>query len=167
MRTSYNSPLWKELGERCLACGSCTIVCPTCYCFNVVDEVDLALIDGQARAHLGFVPAGRVRDGGRRAQLPRHARERAAPSLHAQGQVSDRRLQPAGLRGLRALRAGLPGAYHTRWTHSTTLYRERSAAPTAEPDEGERRHDHAIAGEVWQSFARTCRSRRGSPTCGR
>ncbi|MBI3763575.1 MAG: 4Fe-4S dicluster domain-containing protein [Chloroflexi bacterium] len=47
MRTSYNSPLWKDLGERCLACGSCTNVCPTCYCFNVQDEVDFALSAGR------------------------------------------------------------------------------------------------------------------------
>ena len=47
MRTSYDSPLWKELGERCLACGACTNVCPTCYCFNVQDEVDLTLSGGK------------------------------------------------------------------------------------------------------------------------
>ena len=41
MAVSYKSPLWEELGTKCLACGQCTIVCPTCYCFNVVDEVGL------------------------------------------------------------------------------------------------------------------------------
>jgi len=46
MRLSYNSPLWEELGQRCLACGSCTNVCPTCYCFDVQDEVDFALSAG-------------------------------------------------------------------------------------------------------------------------
>ncbi len=47
MRMSANSPLWQELGNRCLACGSCTNVCPTCYCFNVQDEVDFALSVGK------------------------------------------------------------------------------------------------------------------------
>jgi sulfhydrogenase subunit beta (sulfur reductase) len=47
MRTSYDSPLWQELGQRCLACGACTNVCPTCYCFNVQDEVDLTLSAGK------------------------------------------------------------------------------------------------------------------------
>jgi len=47
MRTSYNSRTWEDLGRRCLACGSCTIVCPTCYCFNVTDEVDFALSVGK------------------------------------------------------------------------------------------------------------------------
>lgn len=40
---AYNHPLWDELGERCLACASCTNVCPTCYCFNVTDSVTLDL----------------------------------------------------------------------------------------------------------------------------
>ena len=47
LATAYDYPLWDELGERCLACGSCTNVCPTCYCFNVVDEVNLALTEGE------------------------------------------------------------------------------------------------------------------------
>jgi sulfhydrogenase subunit beta (sulfur reductase) len=47
LRTAYDHPLWDELAERCLACGSCTNVCPTCYCFNVFDEVDMALTKGE------------------------------------------------------------------------------------------------------------------------
>jgi ferredoxin len=27
--------LWQNWGDRCIACGSCTAVCPTCTCFNV------------------------------------------------------------------------------------------------------------------------------------
>jgi sulfhydrogenase subunit beta (sulfur reductase) len=38
---SYDHPLWTELGERCLSCGSCNLVCPTCYCFDVHDEIAL------------------------------------------------------------------------------------------------------------------------------
>lgn len=41
MAVSYKDALWDELGERCLACGSCNLVCPTCYCFNVSDRVAL------------------------------------------------------------------------------------------------------------------------------
>lgn len=43
---SYDSDVWDELAERCLSCGSCTAVCPTCYCFNVKDEVDFTLQAG-------------------------------------------------------------------------------------------------------------------------
>jgi ferredoxin len=49
LSTAYAHPLWEELGERCLACGSCTNVCPTCYCFNVFDEVNMALTEGERR----------------------------------------------------------------------------------------------------------------------
>jgi sulfhydrogenase subunit beta (sulfur reductase) len=34
-----DDPVWRELGARCLCCGSCSTVCPTCSCFNVVDEM--------------------------------------------------------------------------------------------------------------------------------
>jgi sulfhydrogenase subunit beta (sulfur reductase) len=47
LSTAYNHPLWAELGERCYACGSCTNVCPTCYCFNVFDEVNMTLTEGE------------------------------------------------------------------------------------------------------------------------
>lgn len=29
---------WEALGKRCLACGSCTLVCPVCHCFNILDQ---------------------------------------------------------------------------------------------------------------------------------
>lgn len=28
---------WQRIGERCIECGGCAFVCPTCYCFNVAD----------------------------------------------------------------------------------------------------------------------------------
>ena len=34
-----DDPVWEELGRSCLCCGSCSIVCPTCTCFDVHDEV--------------------------------------------------------------------------------------------------------------------------------
>jgi sulfhydrogenase subunit beta (sulfur reductase) len=38
---SLENPVWQDLEARCLACGNCTMVCPTCYCFDVRDEVRL------------------------------------------------------------------------------------------------------------------------------
>jgi ferredoxin len=35
-------PRWDEVAERCLACGNCTNVCPTCFCHDVVDGVNLS-----------------------------------------------------------------------------------------------------------------------------
>jgi len=34
-------PRWEEVAERCLSCGNCTSVCPTCFCTDVEDTVDL------------------------------------------------------------------------------------------------------------------------------
>lgn len=35
------SEVWDDIGAQCLVCGSCSMVCPTCYCFNVYDQQDL------------------------------------------------------------------------------------------------------------------------------
>jgi len=43
----YEHPLWQEIGHRCLGCGACTLLCPTCYCFNVEDRMDLDLSGGE------------------------------------------------------------------------------------------------------------------------
>jgi len=43
-----NLAMWKDdFGSRCLACGTCTNVCPTCYCFDVKDDLDLNLTTGR------------------------------------------------------------------------------------------------------------------------
>jgi len=34
----FASKAWDRLAPRCLSCGACTYVCPTCYCFAVNDE---------------------------------------------------------------------------------------------------------------------------------
>ncbi len=33
----FDSPLWEELYQPCLACGTCTFVCPTCQCYDIKD----------------------------------------------------------------------------------------------------------------------------------
>ena len=35
----FDDPLWAELGEVCIACGTCSYLCPTCHCFDITDEV--------------------------------------------------------------------------------------------------------------------------------
>ena len=39
---NYEHPRWDEVAERCLTCGNCTMVCPTCFCTTVEDATDLA-----------------------------------------------------------------------------------------------------------------------------
>ncbi len=47
MKEAYEDPIWKKLGKDCLGCGSCTLLCPSCYCFNVQDKLELDLKEGQ------------------------------------------------------------------------------------------------------------------------
>ncbi len=42
----YHNEVWNELGAKCLSCGSCSMICPTCYCYDVVDEVEFGAVDG-------------------------------------------------------------------------------------------------------------------------
>lgn len=37
----YESEAWNQLADRCVSCGACSFVCPTCYCFDVRDDVEL------------------------------------------------------------------------------------------------------------------------------
>jgi len=47
LRASFEAPVWEELSKDCFSCGSCNIVCPTCYCFDVQDEWGLGKADGK------------------------------------------------------------------------------------------------------------------------
>ena len=33
----FDSPVWESLYKPCLACGTCTFVCPTCQCYDIKD----------------------------------------------------------------------------------------------------------------------------------
>lgn len=46
LKENYDSPVWGERGEKCFSCGSCNMVCPTCYCFDVRDVIELNLAQG-------------------------------------------------------------------------------------------------------------------------
>ncbi len=46
---SYTSPVWDEVGEKCLSCGNCTAVCPTCYCLDMYDKVKLDTTGGERK----------------------------------------------------------------------------------------------------------------------
>ncbi len=35
----YDAPFWEDVSFSCINCGTCTYVCPTCWCFDIQDEV--------------------------------------------------------------------------------------------------------------------------------
>jgi sulfhydrogenase subunit beta (sulfur reductase) len=47
LEKSYNSKIWEEVASKCISCGNCTNVCPTCYCFDMEDRVNLDLKTGE------------------------------------------------------------------------------------------------------------------------
>jgi sulfhydrogenase subunit beta (sulfur reductase) len=42
LQTNPDHPRWDEVADRCLACGNCTNVCPTCFCTTIDDTTDLS-----------------------------------------------------------------------------------------------------------------------------
>ena len=49
LEQGYDHPVWEAIGDRCFSCGTCNLVCPTCYCFNVRDELDLSAAGGERK----------------------------------------------------------------------------------------------------------------------
>ncbi|MFO7870395.1 MAG: 4Fe-4S dicluster domain-containing protein [Kiritimatiellia bacterium] len=47
LENGYDHPVWEEKAEKCFSCGSCNLVCPTCYCFDVQDDVNWDLKSGR------------------------------------------------------------------------------------------------------------------------
>lgn len=37
----FESEVWKKWGAKCLSCGSCAMVCPTCYCYGIKERVSM------------------------------------------------------------------------------------------------------------------------------
>ena len=48
----FDADAWREWGEKCLSCGTCANVCPTCYCYGVEENVDLDLKGAHKIKHL-------------------------------------------------------------------------------------------------------------------
>lgn len=92
---SLGASLWDEEAARCLACGACSAVCPTCACYEVVDE---ACLDGS-------VTRRRVWDN---CFFPDHARVagsydfRAGPGQRLRFRFEHKRLGFGALRGVSA-----------------------------------------------------------------
>ncbi|MBI5559615.1 MAG: 4Fe-4S dicluster domain-containing protein [Deltaproteobacteria bacterium] len=48
----FQADVWREWGEKCLSCGTCANVCPTCYCYGVEENVDLDMRHAAKTRHL-------------------------------------------------------------------------------------------------------------------
>lgn len=46
VKNNWDHKVWEEKAKKCYSCGSCNIVCPTCYCFDVKDDINLNIKDG-------------------------------------------------------------------------------------------------------------------------
>ena len=42
LKNNLEHPQWDAVAQRCLSCGNCTMVCPTCFCTTVEDTTDLS-----------------------------------------------------------------------------------------------------------------------------
>jgi ferredoxin len=48
LAANFESDFWRGIALRCHGCGACAAVCPTCHCFDIVDEPD-GLLEGARR----------------------------------------------------------------------------------------------------------------------
>ncbi len=62
-------PRWDDVADRCLACGNCTMVCPTCFCTSTEDHLSLTgdhaersrVWDSCFTSDFSYLPGGSVR----------------------------------------------------------------------------------------------------------
>jgi len=47
LNKNHEHKVWEVFADMCYSCGSCVLVCPTCYCFDMKDEVELSLAKGE------------------------------------------------------------------------------------------------------------------------
>ena len=72
LMANLEHPRWDDVAERCLTCGNCTMVCPTCFCTSVSDANDLAggaernrRWDSCFTMDFSYIHGGSVRSSGR------------------------------------------------------------------------------------------------------
>jgi ferredoxin len=40
LRDRFENSIWETISQGCIGCGTCSYLCPSCYCFDLVDEKD-------------------------------------------------------------------------------------------------------------------------------
>ncbi len=123
---NYEHPRWDDVAGRCLACGNCTLVCPTCFCTTVEDVTDLTGDEAERRRKwdscfttaFSYIHGGSVRPstGGRYRQWLTHKLATWIDQFGTSGCVGCGRCItwcPAAIditEEVRAIRAGEPAA---------------------------------------------------------
>ena len=51
LRRNFENPRWDEVAGRCLTCGNCTMVCPTCFCTTVEEVTSLDGAESERMRH--------------------------------------------------------------------------------------------------------------------
>ncbi|MEK7315074.1 MAG: 4Fe-4S dicluster domain-containing protein [Candidatus Eisenbacteria bacterium] len=73
LAASHEHPRWDDVARRCLTCGNCTMVCPTCFCTTVEDHLELGGAaaervrrwDSCFTSEFSYIHGGSVRHSGR------------------------------------------------------------------------------------------------------
>ncbi len=103
---NYEHPRWDEVAARCLTCGNCTMVCPTCFCHTLEDSLDLTGAVAERRRRLD--PASAWISPTARRQHPHLAAVPLPPVADPQAGHLDRPVRLFGLRRLRTLHHLVP-----------------------------------------------------------
>jgi ferredoxin len=72
LASALEHPRWDDVAERCLTCGNCTLVCPTCFCSGVEDVTDLTGTESERfrswdtcfSLHHSYIHGGDIRPSG-------------------------------------------------------------------------------------------------------
>ncbi len=132
---AVDHPQWEDVASRCLACGNCTMVCPTCFCTSVEDHTALTgqeasrsrVWDSCFTGDFSYLHGGSVRSLGRF----------AVPAVgDPQARLLGRPVRYVRLRRLRPLHHLVPGRHrHHRGgrRHPRHPHRRRAGGLTCRP----------------------------------
>jgi ferredoxin len=102
LASNFDNPVWKTIALRCHGCGACASVCPTCHCFDIVDE-HISVNEGVRRRNWDSCQTGQftLHASGHN---PRQSQSTSSPSIPA---ASERFSAPAA--------DAAPGAVRAAW----------------------------------------------------